>query len=104
MNNNEAQIKHFKSDSEFADYCLAPYAEIITTESGHLAVDCKYSKEYLQDIEQGVQFVIEDNDSVVYKHQCVCKRLPVMHEGVLLRGRSSLIQLPVTNLQETDFE
>ena len=32
MNNNEAQIKHFKSDSEFADYCLAPYAEIITTE------------------------------------------------------------------------
>jgi hypothetical protein len=38
------------------------------------------------------------DDDVMYKRQCACKRVPVMHEGRPL-GRDTLVQLSVENLE-----
>lgn len=91
-------IKYFSSDVEFEDFCVAPYAVIKETGSGVLYYTGEYSDEYLECIENGTTFVIRDEDSVVYKRQCVCKRVPVMHEGRPL-GRDVLVQLSVENLE-----
>ena len=91
-------IKYFNSDAEFEDFCVAPYAVIKETESGALYYTGEYSEEYLACIENGMKFVIRDEDSVVYKRQCVCKHVPVMYEGRSL-GRKALVQLSVKNLK-----
>ena len=92
-------VRYFASDQEFEDFCVAPYAEIKETADGVMYVSGKYSEEYLECLEDGVRFVIRDEDSVVYKRQCVCKRVvPVMHNGSLL-GRDTLVQLKVENLE-----
>ena len=91
-------VRYFASDQEFEDFCVAPYAEIKETADGVMYVSGKYSEEYLECLEDGVRFVIRDEDSVVYKRQCVCKRVSVMHNGSLL-GRDTLVQLKVENLE-----
>ena len=47
-------------------------------------------------------FMIKDEDSVVCKRQCVCKRVTVIaDEGLHVRpNRDVPIQLPVENLEE----
>ena len=89
-------VRYFASDQEFEDFCVAPYAEIRETDSGVMYVSGNYSKEYLECLEAGVKFIIRNENSVVYKRQCVCKRVPVMHNGSLL-GRDTLVQLKVNN-------
>lgn len=91
-------IRYFASDQEFEDFCVAPYAKIKETANGVMRVSGNYSEEYLDCIENGVKFIIRDEDSVVYKHQCVCKRVPVMHNGKFL-GRDAMVQLKVENLE-----
>lgn len=91
-------VRYFASDQEFEDFCVTPYAEIRETDGGVMYVSGNYSKEYLECLEAGVKFIIRDVDSVVYKRQCVCKRVPVMHNGSLL-GHDTLIQLKVNNLE-----
>lgn len=90
-------VRYFASDQEFEDFCVAPYAEIKEMDDGLMYVSGKYSDEYLECLEDDVKFVIRDEDSVVYKRQCVCKRVPVMHNGKFL-GRDTLVQLKVENL------
>lgn len=89
--------KFFESDDEFADFCVAPYAEIVHSDSGPSVVG-RYSDEYLKCIKEGIIFVIKDEDSQVYKRQVVSKRVPVRNEGQLL-GREFTVQLPVKNLE-----
>ena len=91
-------VRYFASDQEFEDFCVAPYAEIKEMDDGVMYVSGKYSDEYLECLEDDVRFVIRDEDSVVYKRQCVCKRVPVMHNGKFL-GRDTLVQLKVENLE-----
>ena len=72
--------------------------KIKETANGVMYVSGKYSDDYLECLEDGVRFVIRDEDSVVYKRQCVCKRVPVMHNGKLLE-RDTLVQLKIKNLE-----
>lgn len=88
-----------KSDAEFEDFCIAPYATIEKSSRGDAYyVQGHYSDEYKGAVSKGVSFVIMDEDSVVYKRQCVCKRVPLMMDGVGLR-RDTLVQLDVENLK-----
>lgn len=84
----------FDSDDEFADFCVAPYAEVKEDARGRLYVEGKYSDMYLSCIEQGMTFVIRDWDSKVYKRGCVCKRVPVLGTN-----RTTLIQLDVQDVE-----
>ena len=84
----------FKSDDEFTDFCVAPYAVVKQSEKGTYYVEGEYSDEYLECLEKGNTFVIEDDDSVVFERQCVSKRVPV--EGT---NRTTLVQLDVETLR-----
>ena len=91
-------IIYFESDDEFTDFCVAPYAQIITDEGvPYIAGD--YSDLYKQYLQEGKTFIIKDEDSVVFKRRCVSKRVPVMMNGSPL-SRTTLVQLDVENLEE----
>ena len=90
----------FESDDEFTDFCVAPYAIVKTSESGNPYWAGEYSEMYKKYLQQGMIFKIKDEDSVVCKRQCVCKRVPLqMEDGTLLRSRDVPVQLPVENLE-----
>ena len=91
----EKNIVYFESDEEFTDFCVAPYAIVKRSADGTLSVEGQHSDMYKKYIEEGKTFIIKDEDSQVYKHQCVSKRVPVQSTG-----RSATVQLPVQNLEQ----
>jgi len=94
-------ILFFESDEEFTDFCIAPYAEIKEGKNGTLYVAGDYSNEYKKCIEEGKTFIIKDEDSQVFKRQCVCKRVPIYNNGVRVTTREDTpVQLSVKNLDE----
>ena len=91
---------HFKSDDEFTDFCVAPYAVVKESPKGTLYYEGEYSQAYLDAIKEGKHFVIEDKNSSVFKRKCVTKRVPVFVES-LPPGRLPVrsVQLRVENLR-----
>ena len=85
----------FESDQEFVDFCLAPYGVVVYPENGtppyYTGV---YSENYKNAIIEGKTFIIKDKNSVVYKHMCVAKRVPI--QGT---GRIALVEKYVQNLK-----
>lgn len=87
---------YFDNDQEFTDFCLAPYGVIVYPEDGSSPTwTGVYSDEYKDAIKEGKRFVIKDEDSVVFKHKCVTKRVPI--QGT---GREASVQMPVQNLEQ----
>ena len=91
----EERIIYFDSDAEFEDWAVAPYATIKYTKNRNIP----YSNEYKAAIEEGKRFVIKDENSVVYKRGCVCKRVPLKIEASPTYNRNVLVQLSVDNLE-----
>lgn len=91
---------YFNSDNEFTDFCVRPYATVVYPQTGRPYIEVDYSDEYKRCLSQEKTFVIKDEDSVVYKRQCVCKRVLVKVEGFPSYRRDTLVQLPVQNLEE----
>ena len=70
-------ILYFDSDAEFEDWAVAPYATIKYIENSKIPYTSgDFSNAYKAAIEEGKRFVIKDEDSVVCKRGCVCKRVP----------------------------
>ena len=92
-------IFFFESDDEFTDFCIAPYAVVKRSSEGTLFVEGQYSDMYKKYIEQGKTFIIKDENSQVYKRQCVSKRVPVKIDDFPSYDRLTLVQLPVQNLK-----
>lgn len=92
-------IFFFESDDEFTDFCIAPYAVVKRSSEGTLFVEGQYSDMYKKYIEQGKTFIIKDENSQVYKRQCVNKRVPVKIDDFPSYDRLTLVQLPVQNLE-----
>lgn len=89
-------IIYFDNDQEFTDFCLAPYGVIVYPEDGSSPTwTGVYSDEYKDAIKEGKRFVIKDEDSVVFKRQCVIKLVPI--QGT---GREASVQMPVKNLEQ----
>ena len=86
---------YFDSDTEFEDFCIAPY---ISVKTGDTSYDGDYSKLYKQYLAEGKTFVIMDEDSAVYRQMCASKRVPVMLDGSPM-GIDRCVQLPVENLE-----
>ena len=94
-------ILFFESDEEFTDFCVAPFAEIKKSENGGFYVVGDYSDEYKKCIELGKRFIIKDENSQVYKRQCVTKRVPIFNHGVRVTTREDHpVQLSVMNLEQ----
>ena len=92
-------IFFFESDDEFTDFCIAPYAVVKRSSDGTLFVEGQYSDMYKKFIGQGKTFIIKDENSQVYKRQCVSKRVPVKIDDFPSYDRLTLVQLPVQNLK-----
>jgi hypothetical protein len=94
-------IVFFESDDEFTDFCVAPFAKVKTDENGSSYYEGDYSDMYKEYLQQGLIFMIKDENSVVCKRQCVCTRVPLIMEGEgRVRSRRDVpIQLPVENLE-----
>ena len=97
---NENNIIFFESDDEFTDFCIAPYAVVKRLSDGTPFVEGQYSDMYKKYIEQGKTFIIKDENSRVYKRQCVTKRVPVKIDDLPSYDRLTVVQLPVQNLEE----
>ena len=101
----------FDSDAEFEDWAVAPYATIKYIENSKIPYTSgDFSNAYKAAIKAGKRFVIKDEDSVVCKRGCVCKRVPMKIESFPLYKRDVLVQLRVDNLEpyfdfgEEDYE
>lgn len=90
---------YFNSDEEFTNFCVAPFAIIKRSEDGTPYYEGEYSEEYKKCIKEGKTFIIKDENSLVYKRQCVIKRVLVLHNGVPTQ-RDAPIQLEVQGLQQ----
>ena len=89
----------FDSDAEFEDWAVAPYATIKYIENSKIPYTSgDFSNAYKAAIEEGKRFVIKDEDSVVCKRGCVCKRVPIKIESFPLYKRDVLVQLSIDNL------
>ena len=96
----EERIIYFDSDAEFEDWAVAPYATIKHSENGNIPyISGAFYNEYKAAIEEGKRFVIKDEDSVVFKRGCVCKRVPLKIEASPTRNRYVPVQLSVDNLE-----
>lgn len=93
------KVLAFENDDEFTDFCLKPYAvvEEIGSVKYYTGV---YSDDYLKCIAEGTHFVIKDEDSLVYKRQCVCKRVPLRLDDFPDYHREVLVQKSVENLDQ----
>ena len=91
-------VMYFESDEEFTDFCVAPFAVVKRSENGTLYYEGEYSDEYKKCIKEGKTFIIKDENSQVYKRQCVTKRVPVLNDGIRT-CRDAPIQLDVQGLQ-----
>lgn len=87
-------IIYFESDEEFEDFCIAPFGVIEYGQSGSPFWKGLYSDQYTNAIQNGMRFVIKNEDSTVYKRMCVTKRVPI--QGT---SRTAPVQLPVQNLE-----
>ena len=99
----------FDTDNEFTDFCVAQDAAVIIVEDSKTGImsvqfqqpwERNYSDMYLKCLEEGKTFVIKEKDSAVCRRGCVSKRVPVIYNGALLRGQTTLIQLNVENVEE----
>ena len=99
-NYNKYPVMVFNNDDEFTNFCLAPYALAKVTNTGTPYYTGVYSNIYLKSLAEGIHFVIKDENSVVYKHRCVSKRLPLRVENFPGYHRDVLVQMPVENLDE----
>lgn len=88
-------VIYFESDDEFTDFCLAPYGVIVYEGGTPTTWTGVYSDQYKEAIVKGMTFVIKDEDSTVFRRQCVTKRVPI--QGT---RREALVQMPVENLEE----
>ena len=86
---------YFETDAEFEDFCIAPY---IAVKTGDTSYNGDYSDMYKQYLEEGKSFVIMDEDSVVYKHMCASKCVPVLLDGKPM-GIDRCAQLRAKNLK-----
>ena len=80
--NRNRNIIYFDSDAEFYDYCVIP--EIIISDyidiHGEKAYsqDFNFTPQYNKAVANGMQFIIKDEDSQIYKHggvnyRCITK-------------------------------
>jgi len=76
--NTKDNIIYFDSDNEFYDYCVVPElvpVQYIDSEGNERYYNSfNFSSEYNKAIDNGMRFVIKDEDSKIYQHGCVSYR------------------------------
>jgi hypothetical protein len=76
----EGNTIYFANDQEFYDFAVSPFDVFRRMEGGTLFYDWNFTPAYEGALAEGKEFVIEDPNSQVVKHQCavyrtVCKQV-----------------------------
>jgi hypothetical protein len=76
--NIKDNIIYFDSDNEFYEYCvvpeLVPVQYIDSNGNEKYYTDFNFTPQYNNAVNNGMRFVIKDEDSQIYKHGCVSYR------------------------------
>ena len=76
--NTKDNIIYFDSDNEFYDYCVVPElvpVQYIDSEGNEKYYsDFNFTPQYNNAVNNGMRFVIKNEDSQIYKHGCVSYR------------------------------
>lgn len=64
----------FSDDEDFFNFAVSPFDVFRRTDTGILYHDWDFTAAYNQAVEEGVKFLIEDENSLVAKRKCVCFR------------------------------
>lgn len=71
-------IIYFDSDNEFYDYCVVPElvpVQYIDSEGNERYYNSfNFSSQYNNAVNNGMRFIIKDEDSKIYQHGCVSYR------------------------------
>ena len=74
----KSNIRYFDNDDEFYQFCVVP--QLVPVEytdadgNTHHCATFNLSQQYLNDLENGIQFVIKDENSQIFKHGSVSYR------------------------------
>ena len=76
--NTKDNIIYFDSDNEFYEYCVVPElvpVQYIDSEGNEKYYsDFNFTPQYNNAVNNGIRFVIKNEDSQIYKHGCVSYR------------------------------
>ena len=76
--NIKDNIIYFDSDNEFYEYSVVPElvpVQYIDSEGNEkYYFDFNFTSQYNNDVNNGMRFVIKDEDSQIYKHGCISYR------------------------------
>lgn len=64
--------RYFDNDDDFYNYCVDPRIIPMKSDKGYYYTTFNFTPQYLDDIKNGVKFIIRDVDSKIFKHQVVC--------------------------------
>ncbi len=70
----EGNTIYFANDQEFYDFAVSPFDVFQRMEGGTLFHDWNFTPAYEDALSEGKEFVIEDPNSQVVKHQCAVYR------------------------------
>lgn len=80
----------FESETEFEDFCFAPYAAF--KQGTYVG---QYSEEYIECINKGMKFAINDRNCKAVKDHCVTKQVKINNTV----GKDIPAQLKVQNVE-----
>ena len=84
----------FESETEFEDFCFAPYAAF--KQGTYVG---QYSEEYIDCINKGMKFAINDRNCKAVKDHCVTKRVKIKAEDQNSARKDIPAQLKVQNVE-----
>lgn len=68
-------IIYFDNDNEFYDYCVKPTVVVNSNALGSLGYDIEFTDHYNNAIANNQRFCIKDENSKIFKHNCVNYKL-----------------------------
>ena len=93
-------ILFFESDKEFEDFCIRPYADLISRGRRTIKTSCDYTDEYKQCLKEGKRFIIKAETTKFLGNHFATRCVPVRPEG----DKPEITQavLPVENVEFYD--
>jgi hypothetical protein len=68
---NAPQIRCFDNDEDFYNYCVDPRIVPMQSEKGYYYTTFNFTPQYIDDVENGIKFMIKDENSQIFKRGCV---------------------------------
>lgn len=68
-------IIYFDTDNDFYAFCVKPQVMVCDNTSGNISYDFDFTDDYKTALTNNKKFCIKDENSKIYKHNCVSYKL-----------------------------